>query len=130
MSEELKPAGTSNGSGHGYHVEARLSHGKPRAVGRNMLDGEWRQVDFDETLPGFGVPAYDRLDVGCFIFYLLSYEAAQALRWWFAAHAGYGVETRLVKHRIEYAAKQFIVGPQDEVLDRMTRMLGGAKKEA
>lgn len=53
-------------------------------------------------------------------FGLMNYQAAQALRWWFLAnleatqkYSGFGVETRLVKHRVTYSAQAARVGELD-----------------
>lgn len=106
---------TQNGLQFGYTVEARLVQKlTPQIVCGNALDGEWRTLHFQRG--GGGVPARHELDHGLGMFHLYTYEAAQALRWWFLANAdslGRLIETRLVRHKVEYSAKCTEEGPQD-----------------
>lgn len=105
------PRKASNGSGSmkGYSVEARYAYPSPKMFAGNLLDARWSTVQFVETIPPFGVPNGRRYsepwlrNTG-----LYTYQAAQALRWWFlaAAEAEFSVlciETRLVEHDIVYS---------------------------
>jgi hypothetical protein len=100
-----EPHTSSNGTAHGYSVEARM-HGNlpPLQIGRQIFDSNWRGVQFDSGGPcGVKASQWHRYELDACG--LLSYEAAQALRWWLLADAPAfsGIETRLVKHTITYA---------------------------
>lgn len=100
---------SESGSGEviGWTVEARHVCDGPKMVGRQNFDGKWRQVVFTPNESGVpidtnfgGMRLYET-------WYKLtgrfSYEAAQALRWWFLTHAGtLCMETRLVRYKITY----------------------------
>ena len=89
----------------GYTVEARFSLINPEKIGRQIYDNRWRQVEFDQSAIGVPMsPIYHRelIEYG-----LLSYSAAQALRWWLHAQAelecfgaSHGLQTRLVLHQL------------------------------
>src|SRR5690606_9220355 len=77
--------------------------------GSQLFDQRWKRVKFDTIPLPVGVPSgppslsglRDKLG-------LYSYQAAQALRWWFHANAAASwndlcLETRLVKHRVKYS---------------------------
>jgi hypothetical protein len=102
---EIKQSGT--GSAELYRVEARTTYHSPERVGGQLIDNNWRLVDFAKA--PLGVPIRN-FDAGAHEHCgLLNYEAAEALRWWFlaAAHADIAagalcIETRLVKVRYHY----------------------------
>lgn len=107
LEEGYDKRGTSGGTSGGtcYTVEARYNSHEPKEFGGQIFDNRWRQVNFARA--AIGVPAGNRaLDWVALEHGYLGYAAAQALRWWFHAHAdaeGFGgglcLETRLVKHK-------------------------------
>lgn len=119
MGEEVFPKKGSSGSGMTpcYSVEARTS-GKPRVVNGMMLHEGWERIRFDKVEPPLnGVPTrllcHDAESLG-----LVDYAAAQALRWWFHAAAGFaGPETRIVKHQVTHSYEETIVGVYHEIGD-------------
>jgi hypothetical protein len=109
--EKLRDGPSGSGRTFAYTVEARLMFHKPEQFGDIILDKDWRQIHFKEG--STGIPPGNRyelpelLHAGAY-----SYEAAQALRWWFMAdvHAKSPtgtlcLETRLVEYRIEFSYK-------------------------
>jgi hypothetical protein len=109
--EDSFPEKRGNGSGTAisYSVQARLAYFEPRMVCGQMLDTRWTTVNFEmgrvgvpadkfESLPGHNTAVANGL---------VSYQAAQALRWWFLANADKEfscgcIETRLIKHTVRY----------------------------
>ena len=101
---------SSSGSGEiiGWKVEARYVCDGAVVINEQIFDGKWRHVSFQKAPMGVSIgPLYHApwLSLtGCY-----SYEAAQALRWWFYANRERGgmgmlcLETRLVRHRIVYS---------------------------
>jgi hypothetical protein len=94
-----------SGTQQGWSVEARASlEDYPLQIAEQVFTTKWKPVHFDPAK--VGVPA-GRLDFDEYLrFGLLSYPAAQALRWWFVAaldmeHKS-SVETRLVRHEVKY----------------------------
>lgn len=94
---------SGNGSVTMYSVQARLAYHEPREVAGHLLDLRWKTIN---TVPaGFGIPSrrfHNVPDTG-----LLSYQAAQSIRWWFLAQAEAEfscmcVVTRLVEHVVNY----------------------------
>lgn len=105
------PRKASSGSGGvtGYSVEARLNYHEPRTISGQIFDNRWSTVHFQQTVPPFGVPSGRRYN-SCWYDQtgLFSYQAAQALRWWFLANAEVEfsclcLETRLIEHEIKYS---------------------------
>lgn len=113
-----KKAGSGSGTSTAYSVEARTK-GSPKMIGKHIFTKEWIRINFGKT--GNGVPNNHR-DPLARDHDLLTFEAAQALRWWFASEAGanlYAIETRLVKHVITYEYEIKAVGDTD-LIDMMT----------
>lgn len=114
MPDSDLPIGPSgNGTIYGYVVQARYNFHYPEKFGDIILGKRWRTLAFLEVRPDIGVPIGDSWEapifkqVGCY-----SYEAAQALRWWFLAQANAHhptgslcLETRLVQMKVEYSHK-------------------------
>lgn len=101
------PSKGSSGSGTeiAYSVQARLAYHQPRQVCGHLLDLRWTTLYFEKSPIGVPVRAGSMARGHCG---LLSYQAAQALRWWFLAQAELEfsclcLETRLVEHRVEYS---------------------------
>ncbi len=108
---------SGSGTDSGYTVEARYASHRPEMICGQMLDNRWSTLRFDKAPIGVpsqtwpvSVPGY------------LSFEAAQALRWWFIAQARadyrgmFCLETRLVRHKIKYSyevAAEAYVDPLD-----------------
>lgn len=90
----------------GYRVEARTSYHMPCAVNGQIIDGQWRTVEFGFGNNSFGVPTSrfgDRLHKNG----LMSLNQAQAMRYWFLAQAdaegaagSLCLETRLARHQL------------------------------
>lgn len=103
-----KPQSSSGGQ-TGYSVEARVAeHADPIEVGGQLIVKKWKPVRFPEA--PIGVPAGPSYEKAREHFGLLSYPAAQALRWWLHAQVdartfafGLGLETRLIQHNITYS---------------------------
>lgn len=130
-----KKGSSGNGTDHAYTVEARLAYPEPRSVVGQILDTRWRQVAFVEST--VGVPARPRYAPwGAFLSDKLSYQAAQALRWWFLANAEQEfsclcIETRLVEHEIKYSYSSTAIkaGALIGGEDRSNIMFDWGKKE-
>jgi hypothetical protein len=113
---DVCPAHHSRGE-RGYTVEARCTLKHPKTVNGKALGGEWLQLEFPH---GRGVPAappYSPLP----LMGLLSYQAAQALRWWWIAEAEAadicstnGIETRLVQFDVKVDWEARAVAAVDE----------------
>ncbi len=118
--DEFPKKGTSaSGTDTAYTVEARMAYHRPEIVAGHNLDLRWSRVSFEASR--VGVPnrpsmfPLERLG-------LLSYQAAQALRWWFVAEAAKDhkhlcVETRLVEHEVKYS--------YSETAERACAQVGG-----
>ena len=97
---------SATGTDIGYSVEARLAYPEPRQVCGHLLDLRWTTLHFDKS--PIGVP---QARPGNFLMLatgLYSYQAAQALRWWFLAQAENEfsclcIESRIVEHQITYS---------------------------
>lgn len=111
MSDDLNlpPMGGMSGTTYGYTVEARWAHGTPKQIGDTILHKEWQSLHFNKS--PIGIPPHGpRYGGGCQreSMGLLSYAAAEALRWWFIAEVeaqeGHviSMDTRLVAHKITY----------------------------
>lgn len=92
---------TGTGTSECYRVEARISSGlPPHEVAGQVLDGQWRGVEFQRGFPGVPVKLWNQeaARMG-----YLTYEAAMSLAFWFAAEADAScVEIRLVRFKFEY----------------------------
>lgn len=131
----VRSSSHSTGDYHekGYTVEARCILKEPRSVGRMVLGQAWTEVQFERA--PIGVPAahpYSPLP----LMNVLSWPAAQALRWWFhadAASTGHmgdlGIETRLVEHTIKLDYECRAVGIVDEVSDGAFRRVRAATEK-
>jgi hypothetical protein len=114
MSETTKPefpretrSSRHGGSEQGYAVEARCSLKAPINVAGLLLGDKWAEVNFKQSSVGVpGAPMHSILPVVG----LLSYAAAQALRWWMHANSeasegrfgeSMGLETRIVCYEIK-----------------------------
>jgi hypothetical protein len=103
-----KEGSAASGSDTAYTVEVRLAYYVPQIRVGRLLDTRWQTIDFETARTGVPIargifPTYDTLG-------LLSYQAAQALRWWFIAEAAKNyehlcLETRLVEHKVAYSYK-------------------------
>ena len=103
---EEKPCRTGSGTTIGYSVEARMNYSRPETILGTAYDNRWQRVQIvagDSGVPMKRSPALDHVD-------LYSFETAEALRWWFIAAAEASriggslcIETRLVRHRVEYS---------------------------
>lgn len=109
MNEEYpKKGGSISGHETGWTVEARYSFDKPATIAGRIFDNRWQPVQFDES--PIGVPIRkEPMRFGGVGMTLLSYPAAQALRWWLHACAEaenrYCLDTKLVEHKLTYQAK-------------------------
>ncbi len=107
---------TSNGTERAWSVEARHTH-DPAKIGDQIFDSKWRRVNFASSPVGvpiaYSSSGYDRHG-------LLSYQTAQALRWWLKAEAAKThlicLDTRLIEHEIKYSYAETAVGTH-EVLE-------------
>ena len=98
-----------------YSVQARYTYMEPKEVGGVIYHKDWRTVPFEKSQ--VGVPNNTHSDAANNLG-LLSYQSAQALRWWFHASLGYGdlcFETRILKHVVKHSYSEEIVGAFDHV---------------
>ena len=113
-----------NLSGHeiAYSIEARYNNPQPKQVCGILLSDKWVKLNFPADLDG--IPSLRHLkfskDFGVF-----GYSQAQALRWKFHAIVesklgaeSFGLETRLVKHKIEYNVKVTAISQHDVESDQ------------
>lgn len=79
-----------------YQVEVRFNYPQPRQFGGLLLGRDWQTLETSIVPHGQGVPnnLWNAADQRGY----LSYEAAEALRWWFHASAALGacLESRLI----------------------------------
>lgn len=115
MAEKTYPCEWAHGTGttYGFMVEARLTKGdkmvaeKVRQSTGHDLSIEWQRLAFAKVPGPLGVPG--AIHPAGLADGLVPYGTAQALRWWLIAGAGamaFGLETRLVRHKLEYSYKQ------------------------
>lgn len=98
-----KRGSSHSSTSDGWKVEARLAYHTPTQVAGMLLDLRWRQVHFDKSPVGVPGERYPNFLV---MAGLLTYQQAQALRWWFIAEAQHQssslcLETRLIKCRLK-----------------------------
>jgi hypothetical protein len=114
-------AGSCSGTDYGWSVEARYVYPGVLTAGQQVIDNRWQRINFPETPPGLpGVPTGGVMHRQSAVAGYLSYQAAQALRWWFIADVkkdmGAGcLETRLVKHEVAYTVKIKAVSAHDNL---------------
>jgi hypothetical protein len=109
--EQVYPISGQSGSGThiSYSVEARSTYIRPQQVGDIILDQRWQRLFFPKS--PIGVPSSSNIgEKECG---LMTYSAAQALRWWFIAELESSfkhlcVETRIVKHLVKYSYSEEI----------------------
>lgn len=117
----------NNGGGSGTHmlytVEVRYDYPSPKAHGDFIIDREWRTLPLARGFPGVPNQTYSRTAAD---FGLLTWPAANALRWWAHAEFGLCLQTRLVQHRFEERYSDTVTGYFDVVggggSDEKTRM--------
>lgn len=122
MTEETFPQKGNSGSGTTpcYSVQARYVADEPKQIGEVIYHKDWKTLRFESSKVGVpqGIcdPYCQAARMG-----LLSYAAAQALRWWFHAsvdpHGGLCFETRILKHIVEDSYSEMVVGAYEEVAD-------------
>ncbi len=104
-----RKGGSSSGSEIAYSVEARYNYSHAEKFGALILDKRWTRINFEKT--DIGVPNTVRTQFSTEN-NLLSWVAANALRWWFLSSLGFSgttcVETRIVKHVITYSFSEEI----------------------
>jgi len=111
------PREESRGSAteHAYSVEARYNNDHPKQIGDTIFYKEWKPLPFEKSK--VGVPN-DLMPGKAKEMGLLSYQAAQALRWWFHASLSFdGIcfETRILKHIVESSYSEKVVGAFDHI---------------
>lgn len=108
-SEFPKPRSSGSGTEVGWSVEARYAFMRPEEIAGHLLDERWQTIEFAKCSPGCGVPTVPSFSKQREQSGLLSYPAAQALRWWLHAIADVDfkvcLETRLVRHDIRYQSE-------------------------
>jgi len=121
-SKEINPEYPKKGQSHSgtvsaYSVEARYNYPEPKQFGDIILHKEWKKMYFPEGK--HGVPVGNKFDYAQIALGLLSYQAAQALRWWLHAEAevemlgGLCLETRIVKHMVTFSVSEEKVSHHD-----------------
>lgn len=121
MSDENKTADCSqSGTTHGYRVEAMYDYPEPLTVGEQIFTRDWKIVSFNRG--ACGVPIGPRFELPWLeSAHCVSYQAAQALRWWL--HATVGAEglrglclrSRIVKYAIKYSMEATRVSEHQEI---------------
>lgn len=110
---------SSSGTNFAFTVQARYAYPDPKIICGMVLDANWRTLSFEKS--PIGVPAQARYcPWGGSFPHLMTYEAAQALRWWFLANAAHSfdhwcIETRLVKHEVTYQASEKAIAAASEI---------------
>ncbi|MBR8182114.1 hypothetical protein KDW54_06850 [Burkholderia ambifaria] len=111
VSEFPKSGQSGNGRTTGYSVEARFVTTSQDHVVINgvIYTDRWKRVHVDQG--PVGVPPHGRFESWLDQCLLMNYPAAQAIRWWFHALAeadfhNICLETRIVKHEVEYSYKE------------------------
>jgi hypothetical protein len=99
-------------------VEARYVYPTPITIGNQVFDNRWRTVDFQQS--PIGVPGSVWLNRYTATLGFLPYESAQALRWWVLAELRKGfqgicLETRLVRHEVQYNLKSKAISAHDNL---------------
>ena len=104
--EYPKKTGSGNQTMTAYSVEARYDYATPKQIAGQIFDNRWRRIQFEKANLGVPVgPPYQSEMLEKMS--LLSYQSAQALRWWFLAIANAEpagclcLETKIVKHQIK-----------------------------
>lgn len=107
MNDKEFPRDESEGSGgcDAYSVEARHSFREPLNINGQWFHKDWKRVRFDKVPEGFGVPnklhAHEAESHG-----LLTWQTANAMRWWLHASSdAICLDTRIVRHRVEWSHK-------------------------
>jgi hypothetical protein len=124
---------------YGYSVEARFggyTNGRSRRVNDDfILTTTWQKIPFETG--AVGVPAQNwGLDRHLAVIGLMSYDAAQALRWWFLAslntdyRGSLCVETRLVQHKVRVSWEATAIRECDAFLGDDTRYQEQPRPEA
>ena len=113
------PEKGSSGSGTDtlYSVQARYAYGSPVEIVGHLLDTRWSTLHFAKA--PIGVPQNRLYQPAANLTGLMSYEAAQALRWWFVAEARcakgvFCLHTRLVAHRVQFSWSEESIAEIDE----------------
>lgn len=114
---------SGSGSDSGFTVQARYAYPEPKDFHGQILDNRWRTLHFQQS--PIGVPAQARYAPWSGSMPgLMTYPAAEALRWWFIANAAHSfdhfcLETRIIKHEIKYSYSEEAVaaGPATSSLD-------------
>lgn len=114
-----KEHGHGTHSTRGYSVEARTTDGiPPRIVDDKAFGDEWQRIEFASS-PIIGVAPHSNWDYGLAAAHLYSYEAAEALRWWWLAERGMTGRvffmTRLVEHTVEFSYRSTAVGEKSVI---------------
>jgi hypothetical protein len=125
VSDDLQlPKGCSgNGNRTGYLVQARYNHPtEAKQFGDTILDMRWKTLHFAKAL--IGVPTRREWDWHLAASDCMTFEAAQALRWWFLANCesegfcgSLCVETRIVVFKIQYSHTSVAEGVLEEDKD-------------
>ena len=118
--DEFPTKGSSaSGSDTAFSVQARYAYPEPKTICGITLDTRWRTLHFEQS--PIGVPSQTRYcPWGSGLYGLMTYQAAQALRWWFLANAKHSfdhlcIETRLVKHEVKYQMSEQAVAAGSEI---------------
>lgn len=120
MSDKSLQPGESNGSGSEpvYLIELKLA--QPKTINGKIYTKEWTRVYFEEGMRGVPNKVHsEQARTSGF----LSYQAAQALRWWLHAdlekQGAFSAETRIVKYVISYSYKTERQGEYDLIGDSL-----------
>lgn len=121
--EQSYPYDTESCSGtqDGWSVEARNVYPQPKTICGQTFDNRWRTVRFDKSPIGVPSGLESCLDRYAALLGYYPYESAQALRWWFIAElnrdsfGGLCVETRLVRHTVEYRLASKAISAHDNL---------------
>ena len=104
MSDEIrKDPSTLNTACRGYTVQARYSRDGAKEICGQTFTDSWSEVRFERGRTG--VPISSPGDHAINVSGLLSYQSAEAMRWWFLANAAAQfnhmcLETRIIEHAV------------------------------
>lgn len=132
-SEFPKRGQSGNGRVSGYTVEARHTSRDHVVIGGVVYTDKWKKIHPEQGQ--VGVPSHHRCEAWLSQCGLMNYPAAQAIRWWFHAMAeadfkNICLETRLIKHEVEYLYKEVSVSEHSPIggEDRSSVMPDWGKK--
>lgn len=108
---------TFNGTEFKYSVQVKAM--TPFSYGDQIILKDWGTIKFDKMPEGCGVPNKESLLSGIWKNELLTWPAANAMKWWLIAIMNEGmnkfISVRILKHKLETKNIETIVESLDEI---------------